>query len=226
MPLGPALGWLIGCMGEQLVASVAIVALLVAALGYLWVGQPPGGHADPVAVPSFSLPVAPPAAPLPPRPTLVPTDCTELLAGSPDVSALLGQPLGSVSTRTVIGQPSPSVGQLERVTCGYILDGRDAPGLVLTVAAFTDPDSANAQRERNTAAERTDTRTLERPALGGVSATLLREPGRDLLLASYGRYTVTASIGPGVAPGGADSEPVLADLTQRVLSTLLPPPRH
>jgi len=203
-------------------AGLAVAAVLVAGLSYLWVRSPEGALTSTITLPSFATAeVAPPDA-APGRTTLLPTDCTGLLAGSPDMSALLGQPLGSVGTRSVVGQPSPSVGQLERLTCSYSLPGRDAPALVLTATGFTDPGAAAGQRGRNVAAESADTQASRQVELGGARATLLTEPGRTLLLVDYDRYTLTASIAPGVVPA-VKPQPVLTDLAQRVLANLVPP---
>jgi len=207
-------------------AGLAVAAVLVGALSYLWVRPPEGALTSPINLPSFAtVDVAPPDL-APGRTTLLPTDCTELLVGSPDMSALLGQPLGSVGTHSVVGQPSPSVGQLERLTCSYSVSGRDAPALVLTATGFTDPGAAAEQRGRNVVAEGPDTQAYRQVELGGAQATLLTESSRTLLLVDYDRYTLTASIAPGVVPSDKP-DPVLTDLAQRVLANLVPPPnRH
>lgn len=202
-------------------AAVIVAAALVTAMGYFWAREPSGNIAEPVAVPSFSASTTPAPPPAPNRATLVPTDCGELLAGSPDMAALLGQPVGAVAARAVIGLPSPSVGQLERVTCNYVLAGQSGPSVVLTVAAFTTPDAAAAQRDRNVAAERSDTRASEPVTIGTAVGSLLTEPGRHLLFVSCDRFLVTAAMPPAVAPGG-QVKPTLVDLVQRVLANLVP----
>jgi hypothetical protein len=209
-------------VGGQLIAGLAVAAVLVAGLSYLWVRSPEGALTSKINLPSFATAEVAPPDTAPGRTTLLPTDCTELLVSSPDMSALLGQPLGSVGARSVVGRPSPSVGQLERLTCNYSVPGRDAPALVLTVAGFTDPGAAAEQRGRNVAAEGPDTQASRQVGLGGAQATLLTEPNRTLLLVDYDRYTLTASIAPGVIPAD-QPEPVLTDLAQRVLATLVPP---
>jgi hypothetical protein len=210
-------------MGDRKVAAVSVAALLVTALAYLWAGEPSGGVAGSVAVPSFA-PTASVAPPAPTRPTLLPTNCADLLAGSPDMAALLGLPLDAVNTRAVIGLPSPSVGQLERVTCTYTATGQSAPGVVITAAAFTTPEEAVAQRDRNAAAE-SDTRSAEPVSIGAAHGSLLTEPGQHVLFVAYDRYLLTAGMNPALAPGG-QVKPVLVDLVQRVLANLAPVRRH
>jgi hypothetical protein len=207
-----------------MVAAVSMAALLVTGLGYVWAREPAGSVAEPVAVPSFSAPTASLAPPAPTRPTLVPTDCADLLAGSPDMPALLGLPVDAVNTRAVIGLPSPSVGQLERVTCTYTVTGQSAPGVVIMVAAFTTPEAAAAQRDRNVAAE-SDTRSAEPVSIGAAHGPLLTERGQHLLFVAYDRFLVTAGINPTLAPGG-QVKPVLLDLVQRVLANLAPARRR
>lgn len=207
-------------MGDRKVAAVSVAALLVTGLGYLWAQEPAGSVAGSVALPSFSAPTASLAPRVPSRPTLLPTDCADLLAGSPDMPALLGLPVDAVNTRAVIGLPSPSVGQLERVTCTYTVTGQSAPGVVITVAAFTTPEAAAAQRDRNVTAE-SDTRSAEPVSIGAAHGPLLIEPGQHLLFVAYDRFLVTAGINPALAPG-SQVKPVLVDLVQRVLANLVP----
>jgi hypothetical protein len=205
-----------------MMAGLAVAAVLVAGFSYLWVHSPTGALTSPITLPSFATgDIATPET-APGRTTLLPTDCAELLVGSPDMSALLGQPLGTVGTRSVVGQPSPSVGQLERLTCSYSVPGQGAPALMLTAAGFTDPDAAAEQRGRNVAAESQDTQASRQVELGGAKATLLTEPSRTLLLVDFDRYTLSASIAPGVVPADKP-ERVLTDLAQRVLANLVPP---
>ena len=52
----------------------------------------------------------------------LPAECAELV-GNDELSALFGLPVDSVTVRTVIGAPSPSVGRLERLTCTYTMSG-------------------------------------------------------------------------------------------------------
>jgi hypothetical protein len=200
-------------------------AVLIAGFGYAWASDPPAGHAPALPVPSFSGSATTVHADgAPPRTTLLPTDCAAVLPGPTDMAALLAKPTGSVGVRTVVGVPSPQVGQLERLTCNYQVPGVDGSGLVLTLTAFADPAAASAQRARNVAAEQSDTRAVRPGALGAAEATLLAQPGRRMLMVAHQRYTLTAILATGVVPD-QHIEAVLTDLAQRVLPNLAPPTR-
>jgi hypothetical protein len=189
-----------------------------------WASLPASRTPPALAVPTFAAQAGQlgPAATVAPRATLLPTDCAEVLTGPVDASALLGQPTGTVGVHTVMGVPAPSVGIVERVSCGYQAPGQGGPTLQLGLAAFTDAPSAAAQRLRNIAAERGDTRASAPVALGDAHAVLLNQPTRSLLMVDYDRYTVTASLAHGVVPDAQDG-PVLVDLVRRVLPNLAPP---
>jgi hypothetical protein len=189
-----------------------------------WASLPASRTPPALAVPTFAAQAGQlgPTAAVAPRATLLPTDCAEVLTGPVDASALLGQPTGTVGVHTVMGVPAPSVGIVERVSCGYQGPRQGGPALQLGLVAFTDAPSAAAQRLRNIAAERGDTRASAPVALGDAHAVLLNQPSRSLLMVDYGRYTVTASLAHGVVPDAQDG-PVLVDLVRRVLPNLAPP---
>ncbi|HEY1970284.1 MAG TPA: hypothetical protein VGH89_20190 [Pseudonocardia sp.] len=215
-------------MGARIVVVFGLGAALIAVLGYLWASQPVPKRLDPLAVPTFEDKAAHAGrSTMVPRPTLLPTDCTDLLPGQPDMAALLGGPTGSVRVHSVIGVAAPSVGQLERLTCLYTQPGRPAPSVTVIIGVFADPTSAARQRDRNISAEGGDTRASAPAPLGAANATLLTEPARRLLMLAYDRYTVTAGLANGVLPD-AEAGPMLTDLTQRMLPALTPPsqPRH
>jgi hypothetical protein len=203
---------------------VAIGVMVVVGFALAWASLPASRVPPALAVPTFTAPAGQsgPAQAVAPRSTLLPTDCAEVLTGPVDASALLGQPTGSVGVRTVWGVPAPSVGILERVNCGYQRAGQGVPAMQLGLAAFADQPSAAAQRLRNVAAERGDTRANVPVALGDATADLLTQPTRSLLMVDYDRYTVTASLANGVVPDD-QVRPVLVDLVRRVLPTLAPP---
>lgn len=208
-------------MGARFAAVVAVAMLVLAGFGVAWAGDA-GGQGASVAVtlvPSFGPTRVSPSVATPPRPTMLPTDCAEVLPGPTDMAALLGAPTGSVGVRTVLGVPSPQVGQLERLTCNFQAPGRPGPALVLTLTAFTDATAATTQRDRNLAAERSDSRAAQMAPLGSARATLLTQSGRRMLMVANNRFTLTAGIAAGTVPDAA-AEPVLTDLAQRVLPTL------
>jgi hypothetical protein len=203
--------------------AVAIGIMIVIGFALGWSSLPAAHSASTLAVPSFASQdgraAAPPVAP---RSTLLPTDCADVLTGPADASALLAQPTGSVGVHTVLGLAAPSVGLLERVSCAYQRGGQPSQLLGLNLAAFSDPRSADDQRLRNIAAERGDTRSATPVSLGGAKALLLAERTGARLMVAYDRYTVTATLPPGVV-ADAQAGPVLVDLVRRVLPTLPPP---
>jgi hypothetical protein len=208
----------VGIQGATIFAAGVV---LVVGLGIVWARQPSGGMAGELPVPDFSTPAASaaPSTAAPARTTLLPTDCGQLLPGQPDMAALLGRPTGSVGVHTVRGVAAPSVRQLEKVSCSFTPQGSGR--LTLTLGAFDDPTAAAVQRDRNIAAERSDTRSSAPAPLGIAQATLVEEQGKRLLMVAYERYTLTAALDDGVVPDG-QAEPVLTDLAQRVLPALVP----
>lgn len=165
------------------------------------------------------------------RDTLLPTDCTEVL---PDelVAALLAQPVDAVSSHTVLGVGSPSVGLLERLDCGYRRRGDATTAtLQLRAQAYTDPAAASRHLAINVAAEGAVVRTTQNIAIGTAPAVLLTEPGRSALMLTDARVNLTISLFVAVVPTLA-TPAVLVDLAQRVLPTLAPetnstrPTRH
>jgi len=203
-------------------ALVALGVMVVVGFALGWASSPASRVPPTLPVPSFTAQSgqstgAPAVAP---RATLLPADCAEVVTGTVDAAALLGQPTGSVGVRTVLGVAAPSVGLVERMSCGY-QRGQGAPVLQLGLAAFRDAPAAEKQRVRNVAAERGDTRAATPVALGDARAVLLTQPTRSLLMVGYDRYTVTASLARGVVPD-PQVGPVLADLVRRVLPTLVP----
>ena len=206
-------------MGGRVGALVAFGVMVIVGLALGWASLPASRMPPTLAVPSFAAQSGQPAAALPPRATLLPAECAELLTGPVDAAALLAQPTGSVGVRTVWGVPAPSVGLLERMNCAYQRGA--GPVLQLGLAAFTDAQSADEQRLRNVAAERSDTRAAAPVPLGDARATLLTQPTRSLLMVAFDRYTVTASLARGVLPD-AQIGPALVDLVRRVLPALDP----
>src|SRR5688500_18199712 len=88
-------------------------ALLAVALA-LAMGACGRSEAEPTALPTF------PAAAESGSATaaaddgrVIPTDCGRIL-GTPDLEAVMGLPLGSVTVRTTIGVSQPAVGRTER----------------------------------------------------------------------------------------------------------------
>jgi hypothetical protein len=207
--------------GLRVVAALAVTAMMIT--GVNWAYKPAPRVTDPIPLPGFTAPATARAAPDPlRRDTLLPTSCADLLTGSPDLTALLGQPIDSLDAHPIVGLPSASVGQLERLTCTYTQTGHNQPILVLTMAGFTDPTAAQVQRERNLTAERSETLTDKPVTMGTAHATLLTEPGHTLLFLAAGRDTLTADLTSGVVPS-PQTDSILTDLAQRILPNLTAP---
>ena len=209
-------------VGVRLGVAVAIGIMIVFGFAVGWSKTTAAQGASTLAVPSFASQDGKAAAPsAAPRTTLLPADCAEALSGPVDAAALLAQPTGSVGVRTTLGVAAPSVGLLERMSCAYQRGGAPNQLLGLTLAAFTDAQSADDQRLRNIAAERGDTRSATPVSLGGAKALLLTETTGPRLMVAYDRFTLTATLPPGVVADG-QAGPVLVDLVRRVLPTLSP----
>jgi hypothetical protein len=184
------------------------------------------GHGDyEETIPTFEAsPGAGARSAAPARETLLPLDCTDVISGT-KMSALLGQPVDSVGVHTVLGQAAPAVGRLERVTCQYKRAGNRGavPDVELILAAYTTRSAADSQLTTNAAAERHEAQSAENLAIGSARAVLFAERGKNVLLVSSGRSSVSMTLQRGViAPNLTRS--VMVDLAQRVLPNLAPEP--
>jgi small subunit ribosomal protein S1 len=117
-------------------AVLTAAALLVAGCST----PPPVTPVPDFAMPSATGQVAAPGAP----DGSIPTDCNGMLAVG-DLNALLGLPIGSVSVRTTLGVPEPSVGRTQRVACRYSLTPAHGSLLDLNAARYADAAAAAKQ---------------------------------------------------------------------------------
>ncbi|HEY2205682.1 MAG TPA: hypothetical protein VGH99_14515 [Pseudonocardia sp.] len=168
-------------------------------------------------IPTFAASAAPNAAAPRPRTTLLPTDCAEVISGD-TMSALLGQPMGSVQARTVLGQPAPSVGRLERVTCLYL---RGRPLVTVNLGAYSTPTAADSQLSTNVSAERGEARSVQQLSIGSAKAVLLDERDQTVLMVASGRSGMTLGLNHGAVPPRY-IQPIMVDMAQRMLPTLVP----
>jgi hypothetical protein len=214
----------VNTVGVRAVVVFALGAILVLGAALGWASTPSEPDGPTLPVPSFEgkTPAAQDPTKLAKRSTLLPIDCADVLSEPVDAAALLALPVGSLTAHGIVGVPSPSVGMLERLTCTYRRVNQQDPVLVLWMAAFSDAGSAAAQRERNLAAERGDTRAARDVPLGRARATLLTQPNQYLLMVAYDKYNITLTLPTGVVPD-AQVEPVLADLARRVWPDVAPP---
>jgi hypothetical protein len=195
------------------------VVVALAAMTVLGCGRPePDLPRQPV--PTFDPDPANGPARSAPRDTLLPTDCQNMTTGA-TMSALLGKPLDSVRSHTVLGVAAASVGRLERVTCQYQLAGRKPvrPVLELNLGVYTTSSAADRQLTTNAAAERSDAQRVENFTIGSARAVLFGEDGQSVLLVSSGRSSITLTLHDGVVPP-EQAKPVMVDLVQRVLPNL------
>jgi hypothetical protein len=182
--------------------------------------------ADPIALPTFPASSSTatsdgPAA----NEGAIPDDCERLLKVA-DLNALLGLPLDTVTVRSTLGVPEPSVGRTERVACRYTTKAagpaRGRPLLDLNAAAYTTPDAALAQWRRNADVEDGVHRELP---IGSAGAVLVERSGEALLSVVYGPSTVTLMLPDQPLPGGRPRAEALVDLALRVLPAVAPPAR-
>jgi hypothetical protein len=184
------------------------VALAVAACGT--------SGAEPTAVPTFPAPAGPDGAATGSADDgrVVPADCGRIL-GPPDLEAVLGLPLGSVTVRTTVGVPQPAVGRTERVTCRYTRVGDNGrPLLDINASAYRDAAAAAAQWQVNIGAESGDRRDVP---LGSASAVLFEKRGQAALMVAHSTSNLTLVLPDQPLPGGKSRADALIDLALRVL---------
>jgi len=129
-------------------------------------------------------------------PALVTVVAVQDLIDGKRLDATLGLPL-SVVVCTVLGQPSPVVGGVGRITCSY---GIPSPtgGYALQVSAtsYRDEAAAAARVPVNVEALRTPGVNPIPIAVGQTTGMYLALPDGPVLLASAGTYSVTLTLGP------------------------------
>ena len=194
-------------------ALPAVVLAVVLALAFQACGV---SDPEPIAVPTFPEPAEDGGSSTPPSEEggVVPDDCVRILA-APDLEAVLGLPLGTVSVRTTIGVPAPSVGRTERVTCDYsrVGEGR-GPLLNVNATAYVAPDAALAQLRTNVDAESGEPREVP---LGSASAAIFEKDDEAVLMVAHATSNLTLVLPNQPLPGGRSRVDVVVDLALRVL---------
>ncbi len=148
----------------------------------------------PAVVPTFSATTTTPAPVVPVKAGL-PTRCKDLLNGQ-QLDAVLGLPLSGV-VRTVLGQPSPSVGLNGRITCSYgIPSPSGGYALQLSAETYRDDAAAAARTPVNVDALRAPGVNPIPITIGPTTAMYLPLPDGPFLIASTGIYAVSVTLGP------------------------------
>jgi hypothetical protein len=200
------------------------IGVILAALGLVVAASSCGAPAaDPTVLPTFSAETS--AADATTGAGVdegaIPNDCERVL-GVAHLNALLGLPLETVTVRSTLGVPEPSVGRTERLACRY---STRAPGpargrlLDLNAASYSSPEAAEAQWRRNADIEsgvHTDI------AIGSAGAVLVERGGEALLSVVYGPATLTLILPDQPLPGGRPRAEALVDLALRVLPAVTP----
>ena len=172
--------------------SVAVVwcAAIVFVAGGCSLLSPPA----PAVVPTFPATTTTPPSVVAVKAGL-PTSCKDLLNGQ-QLDAVVGLPLSGV-VRTVLGQPSPSVGLTGRLTCSY---GIPAPsgGYALQVSAETYRDDAAAAARIPVNADALRSPGVDPLPIKIGPTTAMYLPLRDgpFLITSAGIYSVSVTLGP------------------------------
>lgn len=174
------------------------------------------------AVPTFPSALHGGLAAAKPRDTLLPAECDTVFSGVA-MTALLGQPVDSITAKAVVGVSAPAVGRLEKVTCLYRRSATKAgpTDVDLNLYAYTDAAAADHHTDTNIAAERASSHASENLSIGTARAVLLAQDGQSMLFVVNGRSAVNLTMRNGVVPDD-QMRPIMLDLAQRVLPNLAP----
>lgn len=175
-------------MRAGVVAGVAAVALMAAGCSLVT------PVAEPV-VPTFPATTTTAAPPPAPVKAGLPKNCNDLIEGK-QLDDAVGLPLSGV-VRTVIGQPSPSVGLIGRVSCSFgIPSPSGGYALELSLTSYRDEEAAAARVPINVEALRTPGVDPLPIKIGRMTAMYLPLRDGPMLIGSTGVYSITVILGP------------------------------
>jgi len=175
--------------GMRSVAVVWCAAIVFVAGGCSLVSPP-----APAVVPTFPATTTTPPSVVAVKAGL-PTSCKGLLNGQ-QLDAVVGLPLSGV-VRTVLGQPSPSVGLTGRITCSYgIPSPSGGYALQLSAETYRDDAAAAARIPVNVATLRSPGTDPTPIKIGPSTAMYLPLRDGPYLIASTGIYSVSVTLGP------------------------------
>lgn len=124
----------------------------------------------------------------------LPTNCKDLIDGA-QLDKALSLPLSAV-VKSVVGQPSPSVGQTGRLSCSYgIASQSNSYALELSLTSYRDEASAAARVPLNVEALRTPGVDPIPIPVGAITGMYLPLRDGPLLIASSGIYSITITLG-------------------------------
>lgn len=196
-------------MGVALPRAVRRSGLFAAVVSCAVLSGCAGAAADPrVDLPTFAA-TAPTVDPA----SAVPLDPCAALITPADVAGVLGLDPAKTGVRTVIGQPSPSVGRTAKLDCSYTAD-KGRPLFTLRSSTYASPEAARAQWQLNAGLEQGERRDT---TLGTATGMLIVRRTELLLSLVDGPRTFAVQLPDRTVPKGRARENLVVDLAQRAL---------
>ena len=174
---------------------------------------PPGPPGTPPALPQFTTTTEPPSTR---TERTVPRTCDQVITAA-DLDKLLETRI-SGATAEIVGTPMPAIGRTARIDCYFGIPGRDRAkaALVVTLAAYSTPDAADARIDRTAADEQAQGARITGIAVGPDPGLLIEGAAR-IVVARHGRVTVVVQAATTAVPGDQAAR-VLPKIADRALS--------
>lgn len=146
----------------------------------------------------------------------VPAACSQVITED-ELAELVETPI-SGGTAEVAGKPMPAIGRTARLDCYFGVPGGDRAkaALVVTLASYTDPTSAQERVDRTIADERARGARVVDIAVGPDRGHLVESAGR-LVVVRHGRVTVVVQAVLALVPGDQAAR-VLPRIADRALT--------